>query len=57
MTRLIVMLVLVAGIVWFGSSSLVMEERVLMFSWSVWTWPWRLIKAYRYTPRHPRHLR
>lgn len=37
-----------------GSSSLATEERVLIFSWSVWTWPRRLVRAYRYTPRHQR---
>ena len=51
---LAVFLLTVASVVGFGSSSLVTEERVLIFSWSVWTWPRRLIRAYRYNPRHSR---
>jgi hypothetical protein len=49
---LLVFMVVTAILV--GSSSLATEERVLIFSWSVWTWPRRLVRAYRYNPRHQR---
>ena len=52
MIRLLAFGVFAAGII--GSSSLATEERVLIFSWSVWTWPRRLVRAYRYHPRHQR---
>ena len=35
-----------------GGSLLATEERVLIFSWSVWTWPRRLLQAYKYRPHH-----
>lgn len=53
MIGLLVLAVAAAGVT-VGSSSLATEERVLIFSWSVWTWPRRLVHAHRY---HPRHLR
>jgi hypothetical protein len=50
---LLVLAVAITGVS-VGSSPLVTEERVLIFSWSVWTWPRRLVHAYRYHPRHQR---
>jgi hypothetical protein len=44
----------IAGVITVGSSPLATEERVLIFSWSVWTWPRRLVRAYRYNPCHRR---
>lgn len=49
----LLVLVAIAGVM-HGSSLLATEERVLIFSWSAWTWPRRLVRAYRYTPRHLR---
>lgn len=54
MSELLVFAALAAIIV--GSSSLATEERVLIFSWSVWTWPLRLVRAHKYH-RHARHCR
>lgn len=55
MSRLLVFGTFAAIII--GSSSLATEERVLIFSWSVWTWPWRLVRAHKYHKYHARHCR